>query len=323
MNISNPTRVVAGNLAPHPFAALLPLLNAAGQSRLNDDVAAHGVLQPITLFEGKVLDGRHRLTAALANGDLNIPAVELQGTRGEAMAFVMSQNIRRRQLSASQLALCAARVRAVDTGSGYLTQVEVANEFVVSVRYVRDAQRLMSAHRTTAQSREHGPLSPQARARLIASVDDGSLSLHDALAQAFPRVARSRPPMIDPMPANPALEPIPAMDAAAGNVITQAARAIAALRGDPTSWLQTLTADESRSLLPTLEVFARLAVDRVNEEIGLAAAADVPAPAPAPAPRMASSNPFVSTAPAAGAGIQTIVAPASAIAAARVAGRRP
>ena len=316
MNISNPTRVVVGNLAPHPFAALLPLLNAAGQTRLNEDVAARGVLQPITLFDGQVLDGRHRLTAARANGDLNIIAVELHGTRAEAMAFVMSQNIRRRQLSASQLALCAARVRGVDTGNGYMTQVEAANEFVVSVRYVRDAQRLMTAARTPSQSREHGPLSPQVRARLIAAVDDGSLSLHDALAQAFPRIRREQPPMIDPMPANPALEPIPAMDAASGNVITQAARAILALRGDPTSWLQTLSTDESRALLPTLEVFARLAVDRATEEIGLAAPADVPAPRPAPAPAATISGGRNAQ------GMQTLVAPPSAIAAARVAGRR-
>ena len=49
----------------HPAAALFPLLPIGGPEfgELVTDIDAHGLLQPIVLHEGQVLDGRNRYRA--------------------------------------------------------------------------------------------------------------------------------------------------------------------------------------------------------------------------------------------------------------------
>ena len=42
----------------HPLADLLPLIGGVEFDRLVDDIAEQGLLNPITLYEGQVLDGR-------------------------------------------------------------------------------------------------------------------------------------------------------------------------------------------------------------------------------------------------------------------------
>jgi ParB-like chromosome segregation protein Spo0J len=47
---------------------------------LIDDIRAHGMRQPLTLFEGKILDGRNRAEAAKRTDLLFIPIEEFEGT---------------------------------------------------------------------------------------------------------------------------------------------------------------------------------------------------------------------------------------------------
>ena len=45
---------------PHPLAKVLPAMSGEDYGRLRTDVAENGLVEPITLYEGKVLDGIHR-----------------------------------------------------------------------------------------------------------------------------------------------------------------------------------------------------------------------------------------------------------------------
>lgn len=70
-------------------------------SALMNDIRANGVRVAITLYKGKILDGRHR---AQACNTLRIrpPCVEFIGNDDEAKAFVLSINAHRRHLSMKQ-----------------------------------------------------------------------------------------------------------------------------------------------------------------------------------------------------------------------------
>ena len=52
----------------HPLAEMLPLVQGAEFDRLVADIAEQGLLNPITLYQGKVLDGRNRERACRAAG---------------------------------------------------------------------------------------------------------------------------------------------------------------------------------------------------------------------------------------------------------------
>lgn len=64
------------------------------------DISANGYRQdrPIILFEGCILDGRHRYEAALKAG-VDPIFVEFQGSRGQAIDYVTSENVARRHLN--------------------------------------------------------------------------------------------------------------------------------------------------------------------------------------------------------------------------------
>ena len=70
---------------------------------LADDIRAHGLLDPIVLFERRILDGRNR-AAACESAGLTPRYVEFEGTREEALMFVVSHNLKRRHLTKQAIA---------------------------------------------------------------------------------------------------------------------------------------------------------------------------------------------------------------------------
>jgi len=81
----------------HPIAATFPPLPDIDYRALVEDIATHGQRDPISSFEGKVLDGVQRQRACR---DIGVPvrAEVFEGTETEAIAFAVSKNLRRRHL---------------------------------------------------------------------------------------------------------------------------------------------------------------------------------------------------------------------------------
>lgn len=88
---------------PHPICLLMPSADEDELASLIDDIRAHGLLDPIVLFEERILDGRNRAAACEAAG-VAPRYVEFRGAREEALMFVVSHNLKRRHLTKQAIA---------------------------------------------------------------------------------------------------------------------------------------------------------------------------------------------------------------------------
>lgn len=92
----------------HPLALLPPPMPEARYRELVEDIRAHGQLVAVTTLDGMVLDGRHRGSACKKLG-IRIRAKRL-APGIDPLDYVIAQNLRRRQLSAGQRAVFAAKL---------------------------------------------------------------------------------------------------------------------------------------------------------------------------------------------------------------------
>src|SRR5262245_7059198 len=83
----------------HPTPDLFPLLDGPSFDALVDDIKEHGQLEPVRLFDGKILDGRNRY---LACQQLNREVRALDYLGDNPIGFVLGVNLHRRHLDESQ-----------------------------------------------------------------------------------------------------------------------------------------------------------------------------------------------------------------------------
>lgn len=104
-------------LVEHPIAKLFPMMATDTEEwrEFVDDIRVHGLRTPITLYEGKILDGRNRYRACLESSTM-IEVEEYVGRHDEAVDLVLSLNLHRRHLTIGQLALVAAEVANMKRG---------------------------------------------------------------------------------------------------------------------------------------------------------------------------------------------------------------
>jgi N6-adenosine-specific RNA methylase IME4 len=84
----------------HELANIFPLIEGDEFDKLVDDIKTNGLLNPIVLYEGKILDGRNRFNACLEAG-IQPLFVEYDGD--EPDAYVIALNVRRRHLKQQQI----------------------------------------------------------------------------------------------------------------------------------------------------------------------------------------------------------------------------
>ncbi len=89
----------------HPACLLFQELRGDELQELADDIKVHGLRNAVILHEGKVLDGRNRLAACKLAG-VEPRFEEWTGT-GSPVEWVISENLIRRHLTASQRAVVA------------------------------------------------------------------------------------------------------------------------------------------------------------------------------------------------------------------------
>jgi hypothetical protein len=143
-------------LTPHPLAEDYRLMSGPELEALANDIATHGIREPIVINAlNQILDGRNRYAAWLLRGVGKVPLrTRLFGSRpsdgDDEETFVVSANERRRHDDESQRAMAAARRATRQLGANQHTQIcaptqdEAARLENVSKRLVQEARRVLT-----------------------------------------------------------------------------------------------------------------------------------------------------------------------------------
>jgi hypothetical protein len=128
----------------HPVAEIFPIISSDELRELAEDIRKNGMIEPITLFEGKILDGRNRLAAG--------KSVSFPFRRNnfrqllcslDPQAYVISANIKRRHLTAEQKRELIAKLLKANPAKSdrqVADVVKVDNKTVSAVREKLEAR---------------------------------------------------------------------------------------------------------------------------------------------------------------------------------------
>lgn len=149
---------------PHHYpiadlAYIFPEMDEASFSDLVESISQVGLLDPITIWRGKIIDGRHRYWACLVAGVE--PRFEHLPDDADPMAFILAKNVARRHLSPSLKAVTAYKVSTLplraatgmdgDTGAILhmgITQRQAADLLGVSLRSLHHARAVLAPEST-------------------------------------------------------------------------------------------------------------------------------------------------------------------------------
>lgn len=150
----------------HALANAFPLITGAEFDELVEDIKVNGILQPVVIHEGKILDGRNRWRACQ---QLGIPHTEVKYKGSDPAAFVWGINAVRRQLTPSQKAMAATKLVTAKAGRPVKGGESVTTAAAAKMAGV--------GQRTTERARK---VIENAVPEVVAAVESGELTLSTA-----------------------------------------------------------------------------------------------------------------------------------------------
>lgn len=160
----------------HPYALIFPPMSKTDFDALAEDMRANGLRDPITLYGGKIVDGRNRYRAC-ANLGIAPRFDTFDGSDEDALAFVISKNLARRHLNEAQRALVADSLSNLKDGQ----RADQAAQICAPVSQEAAAQKLNVSRRSVQTARV---VKQTAAPEVVKAVEDGKLSLNAAAAIA-------------------------------------------------------------------------------------------------------------------------------------------
>jgi hypothetical protein len=183
------------NLQQHPLSAAFPAMCADDFDSLTDSIQNIGVQNPITLYEGMVIDGWHRYRAASDLG-MDCPTVELGDV--DPRDFVMAQNKARRHITQAQLAMATTAVYAWrSVGQNQHTEKRVATECPPSKT---NAELAAIAGVGVATIKQSKAVQATASPEVVEAVKSGEIGLPKASAIAKLPMAEQAAAIAKPAP---------------------------------------------------------------------------------------------------------------------------
>ena len=99
----------------HPAADIFPLMQGEAFESMVADIRDHGLIEPIWLFNGKIIDGRNRYRACL-EASVGPRFRQYEGPAEWIVQFILSENLERRHLTSDQRAACAVEALGYERG---------------------------------------------------------------------------------------------------------------------------------------------------------------------------------------------------------------
>ena len=162
---------------PHELSKIMPPMGGEDYKALVASIRERGLIHPILLFEGKVLDGNNRLRAC-ADAKVEPRFDEFKGD--DPLQAVIDLNVARRHLNESQRAMVAGRIATAKHGGdrksanqkNNCSLDEAAKRLNVSTRPVKEAKAVQaSAAKEVVAAVESGQVRVSDAANLIKATD--------------------------------------------------------------------------------------------------------------------------------------------------------
>jgi N6-adenosine-specific RNA methylase IME4 len=157
----------------HELANLFPMMKPEELGDLVADVKKNGLIEPIVLYEEKILDGRNRY---LACGEAGIKPHYDYYRGDDPLGLVISKNLHRRHLNETQRAVVASRIANMKQGERTDIQPS-ANWQKVSQQDAAD--QLNVGSRTVARVKQVEREAPE----LMPKLESGEMTVNQAITQ--------------------------------------------------------------------------------------------------------------------------------------------
>jgi len=145
-----------GSFEIHPLAELFPPMSDEQYHALKADIAENGQHEDIMIWQGMLIDGRHRLRACLELG-IQPDTAELDDSC-DPYIYVITHNLHRRHLTESQRSMVAGKLATLKPGD-VKTQRD-SSGVQICTPSIEDAAGLLSVSRRSVASAkqviEHG-----------------------------------------------------------------------------------------------------------------------------------------------------------------------
>lgn len=214
------------NIFIHKYANIFPMMTYVEFEALKADIQEHGLLEPIEVYQGKIIDGRNRYKAC---DELKIEPTFKEWEGEDVLTYIISKNLHRRHLTDSQRAMVAARLanmkqgertdRPPDEPSANLPKVvsqEKASEILnVGDRSIRSAKKVIEKATpelvkavdegkvAVSLAEKAAQLPKEEQEQLVEEVDQGAKP-----SKAYREIAKE-PPAPKPVPEKPTEETAP------------------------------------------------------------------------------------------------------------------
>jgi N6-adenosine-specific RNA methylase IME4 len=151
----------------HEAAKIFPMMTVTEYDQLKADISANGLLEPIVIYNGLILDGRNRY---LACTDLGITPEYETFDGDDPVSFVISKNLHRRHLNETQRAVVASKLANMPK---HLHKTDMQ----ICISQPEAAEKLNVSTRSVATIKEIERKAPE----LMPKLESGEMTANEAI----------------------------------------------------------------------------------------------------------------------------------------------